>query len=435
MIVLIPIEISSRELLYRTYLCHLLAKKGFICYLGLKRNISYLIDKFDGFIYLDKGYHEGTSDKLYSKIKKKKSIIINLDDEGAIDFPDGSILKNRYSEKMINASEKIFLWGNYQYNLLKERNIVSSKIIVTGHPRFELLKSKYHNFYEVEVRAILKRFGNFILINSNFGFGNNIKGDDFVIKNYGSRIKRIVEIVDFDKVKRESYIQLAKKLAIATGKSIIYRPHPEEDKLFYKTKFTGFKNIKIVYEGSVVPWIIASDLMIHPDCTTSIEAFMLGKKTISFLPQHYDPNLVTKLPLEVSYKYNNIDDVVHFIQNDTYKNNRVNIADYDIIDDYFSFSKNSSQIIVDEISQFMSPTIIDSMFKISFKEKVHFAWTAQKSKIVMNKAARLSKNKLKGFNYKEIEKIHEVMIKMDAKFLNVDIKKIANGLFLIQNIL
>src|SRR5262249_34664906 len=37
-------------------------------------------------------------------------------------------------------------------------------------------------------------------------------------------------------------------------------------------------------EGSVVPWIMASDLLVHTNCTTGVEAFALGKPAISLQP-------------------------------------------------------------------------------------------------------------------------------------------------------
>ena len=100
--ILIPLETSSRELLYKVYLCQLLALKGFNCYLGKKGSISYLMKKMRGYICLDKGYHEKVSEKLYDQIKENKGIIINLDEEGAVDYSDNSILLSRYSEKMFS---------------------------------------------------------------------------------------------------------------------------------------------------------------------------------------------------------------------------------------------------------------------------------------------------------------------------------------------
>ena len=50
------------------------------------------------------------------------------------------------------------------------------------------------------------------------GFGNNIRGDDFVFKNYGNRFENIREIVDFDKLKREVYVELVKAIVNNTKK-------------------------------------------------------------------------------------------------------------------------------------------------------------------------------------------------------------------------
>ena len=72
--ILIPIEISSRELSYKIYLSHLLALKGFKCYLGYKSIIWHLTEKMQGYIYFDKGYHKGISDKIYDSVKKNKGV-------------------------------------------------------------------------------------------------------------------------------------------------------------------------------------------------------------------------------------------------------------------------------------------------------------------------------------------------------------------------
>ena len=53
---------------------------------------------------MDKGYHAGVSEFMYSKIKKNNGIIINLDEEGAVDFSDNSTLKQRYSKKLLKGA-------------------------------------------------------------------------------------------------------------------------------------------------------------------------------------------------------------------------------------------------------------------------------------------------------------------------------------------
>lgn len=433
MTILIPIETSSRELTYKTYLCHLLALKGFTCYLGTKKNISYLIKRFDGYIYLDKGYHLGVSDKIYEIIKRKNGLIVNLDEEGAIDFPDGSTLRNRYTKKLFDASERVFLWGNYQYDLVKHLVSDNQKVIVSGHPRFELLKQPYHYLYNSEVHRLRKRFGDFILINTNFGFGNNIKGDNFVFTNYSSRFVNIKDIIAFDKIKTETYLSLVHRLIQETKLHIIFRPHPEEDQTIYKDAFINYDNVTVINEGSVVPWLLSSDIMIHPDCTTSIESLMLGKKSISYLPLNYNENLVTKLPLNLSFRITNLDDLVKFIGTKRYKENSTFKNDFKLIENYFSFSKNTSQLIVDEITNLMSSISQKSKSRLTTKEKIKMRLSSIKHELTQrfssSKEINLYKNKLAGFSFRNIKALHEKIENLIDQDTKVNIENTSAKLF------
>jgi surface carbohydrate biosynthesis protein len=430
--ILIPIETSSRELLYKTYLSSLLAIEGFDCYIGTKRNISFLLSKFENYIYLDKGYHAGNSDVLYKKIKSKNGVIINLDEEGAIDFPDGSTLKNRYTKQLFEASDKVLLWGNYQLNLLKNLNLPIQKIKVTGHPRFELLKKEYHNLYKEEVEEISKRFGKFILINSNFGFGNNIKGVKFVVENYAPRVKRINEIVAFDKVKQEKFIGLVKELAKNHQNKIVYRPHPEEKQNKYKEAFKGLDNVFLIYEGSVVPWLIAADVMIHPDCTTGIESIMIGKKSISYLPKDYNPEIVTQLPLDISFRFDNSNDIIQFIKNKEYLANNTYGKDFNIIDYYFSYAAKSTKEIVKCFNELKPAYSIDSLTKLSFLDRLILKAKDYKLKKDISEKIRLSKNKLYGFEYDNIKALKNKLKEVNYDIHEVKIKEISNQLFKIS---
>ena len=65
--VLIPIETTAREALYKIYLSKLLALQGANSYLGNKSHIFFLTQLFTNYTYLDKGYHQGTSDVILFK--------------------------------------------------------------------------------------------------------------------------------------------------------------------------------------------------------------------------------------------------------------------------------------------------------------------------------------------------------------------------------
>ncbi len=106
------------------------------------------------------------------------------------------------------------------------------------------------------------------------------------------------------------YVKLAGKIADAfPDHTIILRPHPSENHEFWIEKTKNHKNIKVISEGSVTPWILESEMLIHSSCTTGLEAFLMGKPVISLLP--YGKNKIRRhISDEVSYKAANVEDAV-----------------------------------------------------------------------------------------------------------------------------
>jgi surface carbohydrate biosynthesis protein len=317
MIVLIPIETAVRELHYKLYLVRELCNIGHVCYLGSKNEINFLCKKFSNYLYLDKGFHDGKSQNLFKTIKKRGGVIFSLDEEGGVDYINDKILNQRYKNDLFKYADKIFFWGDYQHTALKERIQFDDQCVVSGHPRFTLLQEEYLEIYKEEVTKIKSQFSNFILVNTNMSFGNNLKGDDFVINNYLDRFSNVEEIINFDKKKLSTIVDLCKKISNNLDINIVLRPHPEENLDTYKKLFSNYKNVSIVFSGSVIPWLLACEFLIHPDCTTAIESWILGKKAISVLPENHDTSLVTYVPIEVSLKTKNIIDIIDIIKNKT----------------------------------------------------------------------------------------------------------------------
>ena len=194
-IFLIPIETSVRELDYKLLLSLKLAQKDAMVFLGSKGKLLPLIESMTNFNYLDKGYHKGQSENLYNNIKNRQGYIFSLDEEGAVDFNDNSSLKSRYSQTLFEQAERVYLWGKNQKEIYGHSYKNS---IVTGHPRFEILKKEFRSIFSRDVRKLQKDFGDFILINTNMSFGNNIRGNSFVINNYEHRFPQIKKIIAQD---------------------------------------------------------------------------------------------------------------------------------------------------------------------------------------------------------------------------------------------
>ncbi|RMZ49848.1 hypothetical protein EB822_10725 [Flavobacteriaceae bacterium PRS1] len=422
--ILIPVETSSRELLYKTYLAHLLAMQGFDCFVGSKSRINVLMHRFKNYIYFDKGYHKGKSEGIYKIVKSRNGFIISLDEEGAVDYSDNRTLLKRYSRQLFDLVDIVFLWGEKQKEIINPTDIMNSKIIVSGHPRFELLKPEFQVFYNEEAKCFKKKYGKFILINTNMGFGNNIKGNEFVREGYGKWYNQIDEIIDYDKIKLDAYITFIKQLSESYNGNIIIRPHPEEDASIYDKQLDNLKNVIVINKGSVVPWIIASELMIHPDCTTSIESFFLGKKPISFLPKSNNTSHITKLPLIISSCINDFKDFEHTLNNNTVDTNNLKV-----INEYFSYDKDSSNIIANEICNYASKLQKLPYLPMTLSDRIYLNMKGLSRKLNMKKSKHLSISKLSGFTKVEVLRISNRFIEYNNKFRCVKISTIADKLF------
>ena len=94
-------------------------------------------------------------------------------------------------------------------------------------------------------------------------------------------------------------ISLVYRLSIEfPEKNLIYRSHPSEGDDLYKTIFKGLDNVKITHEGSICPWLLAAETIIHDGCTTAVEASFSNGQIINYKTsenENYDirlPNLV-----------------------------------------------------------------------------------------------------------------------------------------------
>ena len=130
---------------------------------------------------------------------------------------------------------------------------------------------------------------------------------------------------------------------------IIIRPHPEEDLETYRRAFEHDNKINIVYSGSVIPWLMATEIMIHPDCTTGIESLMLGKKSVSYLPKGLDQTLLTSLPMKTSYTFQNESQVIEFILKKNYVENLLTTQNDEWLNNHFNFFQNSTEIIINKL--------------------------------------------------------------------------------------
>ncbi len=428
MVILFPVEIASRELLFKCYLSMQFAKRGHICYVGSKRSIQLAIQSCKSFVYFDKGFHLGVSELMHEKIKAKGGLIVSLDEEGAVDFEDDSTILSRYHDKLFEKADLVFFWGEYQKRLIQESRLKKTSCFVSGHPRFELLKPAFHGFYKEDIEDIKNRFGRFILINTNMGFGNNLRGDSFVVENYGKRFKNIESLIAQDKLKISKYQSLIRRLALHYDYNIIVRPHPEENLETYVKEFETFDNVKVLFEKSAVPWLIACEQMIHMDCTTGIESLMVGKKAISYLPKCLKEELLTLLPIKASIRTSTEDEVIQYINTKISSVDSIQSEPFEWLEERFAFNLNSSEIIVEAVNEFISSVDDSSDGQLNSRQISNHKAKELLRKFLGRKNV-LVNSKLNGMNKSEVEKIKSLVIKGDRFMKDIEFQTLLNDLY------
>jgi surface carbohydrate biosynthesis protein len=421
---LMPIETVSREFFSKLLLAHRLADLGHASFLGEKGRILKLSSLVSPAVYIDKGFHKGVSERIYKRLRKKNIQIVSLDEENAVDFGDYQQLDLRFPSYILKKFDLIFLWGKSQYKFLKKNrvNFDAQKIFTTGHPRFDLLKVKYNDLYKDKVQIYKKRYGNFILINTNFGLGNNINPDKELIKIYSSRFPQINELIQYQRKQVKNFILLAKQISAHTNHIVIFRPHPEESHKIYENAFSSHPKIKVLYQGSVVPWILASEIMIHHDCTTALEAAMMGKASIAYT-KSLSPSLTTRIPLEVSYNVSDSSKILKLIKIGL-DNRRIHKG---LLNSFFSFNLNSTELITKKLSTLVKNNM--SNYDCSFVYNLHSLLIYIKY-IFFKPSRLLFEKKFSDFDFKVAS---DVIEKLNSIHLcSVKIKKVDNFLFKIS---
>jgi surface carbohydrate biosynthesis protein len=274
----LPVEVKSRELLARVFFAAHAIKAGFGVFIG-RNGMNISRDHFPKGIYFDKCLSAHKADTHQHLVCVLGNKLVSLDEEGLLFKSEEVYLNERLSHTSVNLSELIFLWGEEQGRVLSTRITDSGKMVVTGSPRSDTWRSDFAIFYKTEVSQIKKRYGQFILVVSNWGFSHLDKQEGFDPDNIYSGYPHTFV--------RAAFISLIKTLAKAFPKhTIVVRPHPSDIPEYWMTKKQEFpSNVKVIYEGSISSWVYAATAVIHNNCTTGVEAWVGRTPVIAYSPE------------------------------------------------------------------------------------------------------------------------------------------------------
>ncbi len=426
-ILYLPIEIYTREFHSKIYLAHEAAQRGWTVLIGPKYDINSMMKYLPKGIYSGIGFHKSAA-LLAKKFKSFGHKVFSQDEEGLVRLSPEFYKEYRVDAGIEKNSDLIFCWGKEHREIMKSIFINSKKIISVGNTRIDILKSKSKKIFENDVKMIKEKYGDFILINGNFGSANHFSGQKHFIKELESRGWLDSEEKKEYQLKRIAFqnsiflkmMQLSVEIA-KTGKKVIVRPHPSENIERWKEYISDYKdNIEIIRSGNVIPWIIACNSLIHNGCTTAVEAFLMGKNVISFRPLK-NKAVESVLPNAISNCLENEEDVLNYLKNNvtggTSNQNALNILK-DNIEEDFEFEDSSTRLI-NQINQLKL-----EKYKSSILNNVLFELNILKMKIskrINKQSFKYEQNKCPSLKEKDVQDILSQLSSLNSNENNFDV--------------
>jgi surface carbohydrate biosynthesis protein len=317
-LLLIPVENQVRELDPKLLLACVAAKRGFTSVIGSRREMEFNIDLFPQSIYLSKSMT--VRSLLFFRVAQRfNTEIVTWDEEALVHLPPETYFSRRLDPRAIKYVSHLFAWGEENGRLWRQYPHLPHgiPIHITGNPRSDMLRPELRAFYQKEVEELQARYGDFILINTNFNHVNAFGPDMNLFKsnrNSGQKAKfgraargmsrEYAEgLRDHKQAVFEDFKRLVPRLNEAfPGNAIVLRPHPTESHEAYRKIADHCQQVHVTNEGNVVPWLMATKAVIHNGCTTGVEAYVTGIPAISYrssINETYDngfyrlPNLMS----------------------------------------------------------------------------------------------------------------------------------------------
>ena len=295
---ILPCETRNRELDGKLLLGCVAAERGFRVFIGAKREINIAAARLPRSIYLQKSLSK-RSFRMYDILERCGHWIVTADEEGVVYYSGEDFWRGRMHPETFVKARALLAWGPDNEELWRTYPAFHGvPTVVTGNPRIDLLRPELRRFFDEEVNEIRARMGPFVMINTNFGTVNHYfprlsvnlhlaeaaENDPALAKTFEAGLARHIVALF------RAFVDMLPALARALpDRTIVVRPHPSESHEPWLRAAQGCPNVHVIHEGNVVPWLIATDALIHNGCTTGLEGHILGTPVIAYEPVTSEP--------------------------------------------------------------------------------------------------------------------------------------------------
>lgn len=295
---IIPVENQVRELDPKLLLACVAANRGFVSIIGFRREIHFHIARFPGGVYLSKSMTDA-SDSIFRIMHKLGYQVAAWDEEALVHLPPEIYYSRRLSPVAVKMVAHFFAWGQDSAELWRNYPHFppDTPIHVTGNPRCDLLRPDIRPYYTAEVRKIRDRYGDFLLVNTNFNHVNAFspvqnlfrpptnadREPKFGRAALGMTHEYALGLARLKHGVFNAFQKMIPELERAfPALNIVVRPHPTENPEAYQQIAASCRHVHVTNAGNIVPWLMATRSVIHNGCTTGLEATIMGVPAISY---------------------------------------------------------------------------------------------------------------------------------------------------------
>lgn len=317
---LIPVENQVRELDAKLLLACLAAQRGYPVLFGSRAYCHFAAAAVPRGVYLAKSMRS-LSGAMFRILRLLGHAIVCWEEEALVHPPPEIYFGLRLSAKTVGLVSHVFAWGQENFDLLQQYPQLPENlpIHITGNPRGDLLRPELRSFFNDEVARLRREHGDFLLINTNFSDVNPFipavglflpAGKAGEKPRFGQAGKGMgLEFAEGLRAHKRkvmaAFLELLPALARAfPDLAIVLRPHPAEKHEVYQQLASRCRQVRVLNQGNVVPWLLAAKALLHNGCTTGLEAYLLGVPAISHLPdfdERYDYDF-QGLPTKLSHE-------------------------------------------------------------------------------------------------------------------------------------
>lgn len=237
------------------------------------------------------------------KITNEGHKIISIDAEGLV-LSKGEVGTTlRYSRDTIGISEALFFWGTRQYNRAIEiYPEIADKATVTGSPVFDHWRFKKFEHLKNQPQKQKKK----VLIATGFAYPNHIISEEMAkqllidtIQKDLPNDKYLDEFFKEGRLQKEAFPKFKKFVERLIQDNpeydFILRPHIAEKPDPWIEIGKKYKNVEMSLTGEISPILLNSDVLIHFNSTTSIEATFFDKQILTYVPKDDLPEELFKM--------------------------------------------------------------------------------------------------------------------------------------------